>query len=138
MAVDYGEVRTGIAVCDSLEMLGIPLCVINESYAPKLIDRIAALCDERRPERIVVGLPRNMDGTCGEKAKACIGLSEAIEAKTGIKTVTYDERLTSVIAHARLHEAGKKEKQHRPHVDAAAAAEILNDYLTARKNGKEI
>lgn len=63
MAVDLGLARTGIAVCDSMEILASPVCVINESYEPKLIDAICEKAKELRAEKIVVGLPKNMDGT---------------------------------------------------------------------------
>jgi putative Holliday junction resolvase len=137
MSVDHGDARTGVAVCDKLEMLAVPLCVVRESYTPKLVKRLAELAREKGAEKIVVGLPRNMDGSLGFKAQACLELCELLRQETGLEVDTFDERLTTVIAHAKLRGAGKKEKQHRDVVDAAAAVEILGDYLTARKNRGE-
>lgn len=136
MAVDYGDVRTGVAVCDKYEMLGVPLTVVREAYAPRLADRIAELADEKKAELLVLGLPRNMDGSEGFRAQSCRDFAELLREKTGLEVELWDERLTSVIAHAQLRASGKKEKKHRQDVDAAAAAEILNSYLNARKNGR--
>ncbi len=136
MAVDYGDVRTGVAVCDKYEMLGVPLTVVREEYAPRLADRIAELADEKKAELLVLGLPRNMDGSEGFRAQSCRDFAELLRGKTGLEVVFWDERLTSVIAHAQMRASGKKEKKHRQDVDAAASAEILNSYLNARKNGR--
>lgn len=133
LGVDYGDVRTGISVCDKSEMLAVPVAVIKESYEPKLIDKILNIVSEKKPELIVVGLPKNMDGSWGFRAESCTQFAEHLKEKTGIETVMWDERLTSVIAHRQLHFAGKKEKQHKNTVDAAAAVEILQSFMDSRK-----
>lgn len=133
LSVDYGDVRTGIAICDKLEMLASPLTVINEKYEPKLITAIVDIVKTKKPELIVVGLPKNMDGSLGFRAKACTQFAEHLKEACGIETVMWDERLTSVIAHRQLQAAGKREKQHKNIIDAAAAVEILQSFIDSRK-----
>lgn len=134
LSVDYGDARTGVAICDKMEMLASPVCVISEGYEPKLIDKLLKVIEGRKPELIVVGLPKNMDGSLGFRAAACQAFAEHLSEQSGIKTVLWDERLTSVIAHRQLHAAGKKEKKHKNVVDAAAAVEILQSYIDSRKH----
>lgn len=134
MAVDFGDVRTGVAVCDKMEMLAVPLTVIKENYVPKLADKLCELIEAHSPELLVVGLPKNMDGSLGYRAQCCTQFAELLEEKSGIKTVMWDERLTSVIAHNNMRMSGKKEKQHKARIDAAAATEILQSYLDSRKS----
>lgn len=133
LSVDYGDARTGVAVCDKLEMLASPVGVINEKYEPKLIDALVDIIKSKKPELIVVGLPKNMDGSLGFRAEACTQFADNLKAACGIETVMWDERLTSVIAHKQLHAAGKREKQHKSIVDAAAAVEILQSYIDSRR-----
>ncbi len=133
LGVDYGDVRTGISVCDKSEMLAVPVTVIKESYEPKLLEKLSQILEERKPELIVVGLPKNMDGSLGFRAEACTAFAEHIKEKFGIETAMWDERLTSVLAHRRLQFAGKREKQHKDKVDAAAATEILQSFIDSRR-----
>lgn len=133
MSIDYGDVRTGVAVCDKTEFLASPVCVIKESYLPKLIEKLNEVINDKNPELIVVGLPKNMDGSLGFRAEACIAFAEELTDKCKVKTLMWDERLTSVIAHKQLHSVGKKEKKHKDIVDAAAAVEILQSFLDSRK-----
>ena len=133
LGVDYGDVRTGIAICDKTEFLASPVCTVKESYMPKLIDKITAIINERQPELIVVGLPKNMDGSLGFRAQACTEFAQALGEACGVKTVLWDERLSSVIAHRQLQSNGKKEKKHKDIVDAVAAVEILQSYIDSRK-----
>lgn len=133
LGIDYGDVRTGVSVCDKTEFLASPVSVINESYRPKLIDKIKDIINIKKPELIVVGLPKNMDGSLGFRAQACTEFANDLTEKTGIKTVLWDERLTSVIAHRHLQSTGKRERKHKEIIDAAAATEILQSYLDSRK-----
>lgn len=134
LSVDYGDVRTGIAICDKFEMLASPVTVINEKYEPKLISALTEIINARKPELIVVGLPKNMDGSLGFRAEACKEFAEHLTEACGIETILWDERLTSVIAHRQLQAVGKREKQHKGIVDAAAAVEILQSYIDSRKH----
>ena len=134
MAFDYGDVRTGVAVCDKAELLASPVAVIRESYQPKLLEKLMPLIDEKKPELLVVGLPKNMDGSLGFRAQACLEFAERLTERSGVPHEMVDERLSSVMAHAALRQAGKKTKQHGAVVDAVAATEILDRFLTWRKN----
>lgn len=133
LGVDYGDVRTGVAVCDKFEMLAVPVCVIKESYEPKLLDKLYEIVKDKKPELIVVGLPKNMDGSCGFRAEACTEFAQKLGELCSVETKLWDERLTSVLAHRQLHAAGKKEKNHKAQVDAAAAVEILQSFIDSRK-----
>ena len=134
MSVDYGDARTGVAVCDPLELLASPVDVIHSGYEPKVIAKIEELCKKHSPELIVVGLPKNMDSTIGERAQKCIAFSRELEKKLAIKTVTWDERLTTVEAHGFLNTANIRGQKRKNIVDAVSAVIILQDYLAYRKN----
>ncbi len=133
MSVDLGLARTGIATSDQTGQFAFPKCVITEYNEQKLIDKICAVALETNAERIVVGLPKNMDGTLGERAKTCIRISELIAEKSGIKTVLQDERGTTVTAHNYLNENNVRGKKRKQTVDAVAAVIILEDYLRSIK-----
>ncbi len=133
LGVDYGDVRTGVAVCDKNEILASPICTIKESYVPKLIDKLVHIINDKKPELIVVGLPKNMDGSLGFRAQACTEFANQLNEICKIETVLWDERLTSVIAHRHLQSIGKREKDHKNFVDAAAAVEILQSFIDSRK-----
>ena len=132
MAVDLGLARTGIAVCDSMEILASPVCVINESYEPKLIDAICEKAKELRAEKIVVGLPKNMDGTSGERANECSRIGGLIGEKTGIPVVMQDERQPTVTAHNARNVTNVRGKKRKAVVDAVAAVIILQSYIDRR------
>ncbi len=136
LSVDYGDMRTGIAVCDALEMLASPVTVIKESYEPKLIAKIDVLVREKKPELIVVGKPKNMDGSEGSRAQKCALFAEKLEAECGVKTVMWDERLTTVSAHRALNETNTRGKDRKNVIDAVSAVMILEDFLRHRKNKK--
>lgn len=133
LSVDYGDVRTGIAVCDRMGMLASPVTVINQSYEPKLIAEIKELVKKQVAEKIVVGLPKNMDGSEGERAQKCKAFAEKLQKETGIETVMWDERLTTVSAHRALNVTNVTGKKRKGIVDAVSAVMILEDYLSAHK-----
>lgn len=134
MSVDYGDVRTGIAVCDRLESLAHPVEVIKQSYAPKVIKRICTLAEEIKPELIVVGYPKNMDSSEGFRAQACKEFSIELAAATGIECILWDERLTTVSAHNYLNLTNTRGDKRKNVVDAVAATIILQSYLDYRRN----
>ncbi|MCR4615177.1 MAG: Holliday junction resolvase RuvX [Clostridiales bacterium] len=134
LSVDYGDTRTGIAICDKMEMLASPVTVIKQTYMPKLIDSICGIINERSPELVVVGLPVNINATEGDRAAKCRELAAELEAKSGIKTVMWDERLTTVMAHNYLNETNVRGEKRKKVIDAVAATIILQDYLDHRKN----
>lgn len=134
LSVDYGDKRTGIAVCDKLEMLASPVCVITEWNADALAGKIIEIAKEKKAEEIVVGLPKNMDGSSGFRADACKELGVKLSALTEIPVNFWDERLTTVSAHKILSENNVRSKKRKSVVDAVAADIILQDYIDYRKN----
>ncbi len=129
MSVDYGDVRTGIAVCDKMQILASPVCVITEKNRDALIDKIAELAKEKKAERICVGLPQNMDGSYGFRSEACRELGEMLEEKTGLPVAFQNERLTTVSAHNILNAVDVRGKKRKAVVDAVSAVLILEDYM---------
>ena len=134
ISVDYGDKRTGIAVCDKLEMLASPVCVITEWNQEVLAKKIVEIANEKKAEQIVVGLPKNMDGSMGFRSEACQALGELLQSLTEIPVVYWDERLTTVSAHRILSENNVRGKKRKNVVDAVAADIILQDYIDSRKN----
>lgn len=133
LSVDYGDARTGLAVCDKFEMLASPVGVIFEKYEPKVLEAAAQKAKELSAQMIVVGLPRNMDGSFGERAEKCKDFSKKLGELSGIETVTWDERLTTVSAHRALNEVNVRGKKRKNIVDAVSAVMILEDFLKSRK-----
>lgn len=134
MSVDLGLARTGIAACDSLELLASPVTVIFEKNENALIDKIVQQSLELSIDRIVVGLPKNMDGSCGERAVECERIAGIIAEKSGIETVMWDERCTTVSAINALNVTNTRGKKRKSVVDAVAAVMILQSYLDYRRN----
>ena len=129
MAIDYGDARTGIAVSDALGMIAGETFVITQWDPAALADTIAAEAAARQVERLVLGLPRNMDGSEGPRAEKARAFAELLRQRGAPPVVLWDERRTTVDAHRILRENGKKEKKHKSTVDAVAAALILEGYL---------
>lgn len=133
MAVDYGDVRTGIALCDKNEILASPFTVINETYAPKLAKKVCEIAKENNAEQIIIGLPVNMDGTQGYRCDECKALGDLISDITEIPVEFEDERLTTVIAHNFLSQNNVRGKKRKNTVDAVSASVILQSYIDKRK-----
>lgn len=133
LSVDYGDARTGIAVCDRTELLASPVTVISETDRDTLLKKIANIASERRAELIVVGLPVNMDGTHGSRAQACEDFAQALTELCSIPTVMRDERLTTVSAHNVLNATNTRGKKRKAVVDAVSAVMILQDYIDYRR-----
>ncbi|MDO4830333.1 MAG: Holliday junction resolvase RuvX [Clostridia bacterium] len=133
MSVDLGKARTGIAVCDKTEFLASPYTVIFEKSLSRLIKKAAECAKETQAELIVVGLPKNMNGSEGESAQNARAFAEKLSALTGIETVMQDERGTTISAHNFLSETNTYGKKRKNVVDAVAATIILQDFLDARK-----
>ncbi len=129
MGIDYGDARTGLAVSDAMNLLVGEAWTVNQWDANTLADEIIRQAVARGVERFVLGLPKNMDGTEGARAEKCREFAALLAGKTDIPIVMWDERRSSVEAHAILHANGKKEKKHRKTVDAVAASLILEGYL---------
>lgn len=136
MSVDYGDVRTGVAVCDKNEILASPVSVITETDAEKLAEKIVVFSKEYRAESFVVGLPKNMDGSEGFRAEACKEFASMLGEKSGLEVNLYDERLTTVSAHNVLNATNTRGKKRKAVVDAVSAVMILEDYMAYRKRNK--
>lgn len=133
MSVDYGDARTGIAFCDVREMLASAYTVIKESYQPKLVARLTEIIEKEKPGLVVIGLPRNMDGSYGFRAEKCRELGEALSNEIDIPVEYEDERLTTVIAHDILSSNNVGGKRRKQTVDAVSATVILQSFIDKRK-----
>lgn len=133
MSVDYGDARTGVAFCDAREILASAYCVVKEDYMPKLINKLADIADKEKAEAIVIGLPRNMDGSYGYRADECKALGNALIEKISIPVYYEDERLTTVIAHDILSSNNVRGKKRKNTVDAVSAVVILQSFIDKRK-----
>lgn len=136
MSVDLGKARTGIAVSDSGESFAFPKKVITEYNEEKLINKICETAKELGAEMMVVGIPKNMDGSSGWRADECIAIADKIKEKSGIEVNMWDERCTTVSAHTYLNMTDTRGKKRKEVVDAVAATIILEDYLNYRKNNR--
>ncbi len=127
LGIDHGDVRIGIAMSDETAFLASPLTTVQNGKGA--VDEILALIQEYGVEKIVIGLPLNMDGSCGLATKKVRKFSEKLAKKTEVPILEMDERLTTVTAHHNLREAGLDGRQRKSVVDMAAAQIILQDWL---------
>lgn len=132
MAIDYGDARTGVAVSDLLCTIVGSTTVINSHNTEKAIADIARIAKENAVAQIVVGLPRNMDGTEGTRAELCREFAAKLETATGLQIVMWDERRTTIEAHNILSQHNYHGKKRKNTVDAVAASLILEGYLAFR------
>ncbi len=137
MAIDYGDARTGVAVSDLTGMLAGFTTVIQSRKSEFVAAEVARLAKEHGVEELVMGFPRNMDGTEGPRADLYRVFAKQVERAAEMPVVLWDERRTTIEAHAILHESGKRMKRHRENVDAVAASLILEGYLTKKRLEKE-
>ena len=129
MAIDYGDAHTGVAISDPTGFLAGPTTTIHSRKAEVVLDELARLVREHRVEQLVMGFPRNMDGTEGPRAQLYRDFAARVAETTGLEPVLWDERRTTVDAHRILFDAGKNAKKRKKTVDAVAAALILEGYL---------
>jgi putative holliday junction resolvase len=128
LGIDFGSARIGIAVSDDLGMLAHPLETIPNDF--KFLSHLQRIVSEKRISRIVLGIPRNMDGSYGPAAeKARLFFSQLKSAFPGVQLIGWDERLTTVEAQRLLHAAGRDVKKSRPVIDQVAAQVLLQSYL---------
>lgn len=132
--VDFGDTRTGWAVCDKSELIASPAGVLTEKSFQRCAEQTAEAAKNARAEMIVVGHPKNMDGSCGDRAQKCEAFAKLLEEKTGLPVVLWDERCTTVSAHNILNVTNTRGKKRKAVVDAVAATIILESYLAYRKN----
>ncbi len=136
MAVDYGDVRTGLAVCDRTEFLASPIGVIEERNAPILAMKVAHMAEQYEVGEIVVGLPKNMNGSIGPRAEKCQAFAEMLSELTEVPVNMWDERSTTVTAHQILNQTNVRGKNRKAVVDEVAATVILESYLNYRRKNK--
>ena len=137
LSVDYGDARTGIAVSDEGLFLSTPVCVIHEKNTERLIKKITDKALEYGVGLIVVGYPKNMNGSVGERAQKCSDFADELRKFSGIKTTLWDERCTTMSAYVYMNYTDTRGSRRRQSVDAAAASIILQDYLDYRRSHNE-
>ncbi len=136
ISVDLGLVRTGLAICDKSEILAFPLSLIVEKNREILAKKVAELAFSRKAQLIIVGLPKNMDGTFGESSKNANVFCKTLKRYTDLEIKLWDERLTTVSASANLNETNTRGKKRKNIIDTVSATIILQNYLDYRKNTK--
>ena len=134
LGLDVGQKRIGVALSDPEGILASPLTVIDAADTEQAINNISDLCDQYQAERIVVGLPRSMDGTLGKQAEVVQQFIDRIAGAVKITIDTWDERLSSVEADRAMIAAGTKKDKKKKLRDAIAAAIILQGYLDRKRN----
>ena len=134
MSVDLGLARTGVAISDLTENFAFPDCVISERNPERLTEKLCQRALALSAELIVVGFPRNMDGSEGFRAEECKLGAKNLEEACGLPVVLWDERCTTLSAHTILNMNDTRGKKRKESVDAVAAVMILEDYLAFRKN----
>ncbi len=136
IGLDYGTKTVGVAVSDELMITAQPVCTIERKSANKLrqtLAQIESIIEEYHAELIVLGFPKNMNNTEGDRAHATEDFKESLERRTGLDVVLWDERLTTVEAERILMEAGVRHENRKQYVDKMAAAVILQNYLDYKK-----
>lgn len=134
LAIDYGDARTGLAVCDKNEILATPAGCLQESYPPKLVKMILKKAEDVGAEGLILGLPKNMDGSLGFRAVKCEELAELLKQEGELPVYFVDERLTTVSAHRALSFNDVKAKKRKENIDALSASIILQSYLDQKKS----
>lgn len=133
MGIDYGDARTGVAISDLLCSIVGSTCVVPSRNREKAVADIVRLCKDNMVGEIVVGLPRNMDGSEGPRAQLCREFAEVLKEATGLPVAMWDERRTTVEAHNILSQHNYHGKKRKETVDAVAASLILEGYLAFKK-----
>ncbi len=133
MGIDYGDARTGVAISDLLCSIVGSTCVVPSRNREKAVADIVRLCKDNMVGEIVVGLPRNMDGTEGARAQLCREFAEVLKEATGLPVAMWDERRTTVEAHNILSQHNYHGRKRKETVDAVAASLILEGYLAFKK-----
>lgn len=135
MGIDYGDARTGVAISDLLCTIVGSATVVPSRNTQKALADIARLAQENQVGTIVVGLPKNMDGTEGSRARLCREFAQQLQQLTGLEVTMWDERRTTVEAHNILSQHNYHGKKRKDTVDAVAASLILEGYLAFLKRG---
>lgn len=131
--MDLGDSRTGLAICDKMEIIASPVCVISERNMDILLESIKEQAELNMVEMIVVGHPKNMDGTEGERAQKSSEFAQRLGELTSLPTELWDERQTTITATSYLNATNTRGKKRKSIIDAVAACVILESYLSYRK-----
>ncbi len=134
MAVDYGDSRTGLAMCDKSEILASPLKIITMKDFDRCIEMVAEEVKLNKAEMVIVGNPINMNGTYGPRSEKCNLFAEKLRDLVDVEVKMWDERSSTVSAIGIMNENNKRGKKRKETLDAVAAAVILESYLAYRKN----
>ena len=129
LGIDYGDVRTGLAVNDSLGLIASGIGNVTAGGPRKLAIAIAQICKERGIEEIILGHPINMNGTLGPRSELVRSFAGMLEEETGLPVTLFDERCTTMVAHSFLSETGTRGKKRRQVVDTLSAQIILQNYM---------
>lgn len=129
LGVDYGDKRTGIAECDPSGLLASGICTVSEGGMNKTAIRVAREAESRACKKIVIGLPKNMDGSEGERTKVIRAFAELLAGHTDIPIDFFDERMTTMVAYRFLGETGTFGKKRKDAVDTLSAEIILQGYI---------
>lgn len=132
LGVDPGSARIGLSLSDELGCMAHPLRTLQSGKEEENARAIAAVAAEKNSPAVVIGLPRNMNGSEGPAAAKSRALAAALEPLTGARVILWDERLTTAAASRQLHEAGRDTRSQRGVIDQAAAVQILQDWLDAQ------
>lgn len=133
MAIDYGDARTGVALSDRTGLLAGQTFLVKSRKEEVVLEELAGLAQKQGAEELVLGYPKNMDGTVGPRAEKCAALAEKLRERTGLPVVLWDERRTTVDAHRILGEQGVRAKNRKDKIDSVAATLILEGYLIWRR-----
>ncbi len=135
LGIDYGDVRTGLAVNDSLGIIASGIGTIEAGGPRVLAKKIAAVCRERQIEEIVLGNPVNMNGTAGPRTEKITAFAEMLREETGLDVHLMDERCTTMVAARYLNETNTRGKKRKAVIDTLSAEIILQDYMDMCKRG---
>ena len=134
MAIDYGDAHTGVALSDLTGLLAGYTETIHSRRQEEVLLRLGRLIAEYGVEELVLGYPKNMDGTLGPRAEKAEAMERALQERFALPVVLWDERRTTIDAHNILQSAGKNARKRKAVVDSVAAALILEGYLTFRRS----
>lgn len=140
LGLDFGSKTVGVAVSDPLFVMATGLEIIRREQENKLrktLARIESLISEYEVDRIVLGLPKNMNNTLGDRAEKTLEFKTMLERRTGLPVIMWDERLTTVMAHKTMIESGVRREDRSKYVDSIAAVFILQGYLDSLSNNRK-
>lgn len=137
LGLDFGSKTVGVAVSDPMLVIATGVEIIrreSENKLRKTLARIESLIEEYGVDKIVLGLPKNMNNTLGDRVEKTMEFKAMLERRTGLEVVMYDERLTTVMAHKTMIESGVRREDRSKYVDSIAAVFILQGYLDSLSN----